>query len=120
MRIGIAIAMIVAGLLMALAINLMVLPGYYLFLAADLPFGRFFGPFHGDHWLPVAMQMQLFWAPALPASLWAAHKIIPASWAATRGRRWPAVLLLAAAFAFVWAVALSMLLHWQAVGVIVE
>lgn len=120
MRTPMTVAILLAAALMLLANILMVLPGYYLFLAADLPFGHFFGPFHGDHWLPIAMQMQLFWAPALPASLWAAHKIIPASWAATRGRRWPAVLLLAAAFAFVWAVALSMLLHWQAVGVIVE
>jgi hypothetical protein len=101
------VALVLALLLVVAAGILMVLPGYYLFLAGDLPFGRFLGRFHGDNWLPVAMQMQLFWAPVLPASLWMARRL---PWAATRPRSW----LVAAVLCAVWAVCLATLLHWQA------
>jgi hypothetical protein len=88
---------------------LMVLPGYYLFMAGDLPFGRYLGPFHGDNWLPVAMQMQLLWAPALPAGWWVAQRRFGPG---VKGRS----LALAAAIAAVWAVVLATLLHWQALS----
>ncbi len=101
------VALVLAVLLVVAANVLMVLPGYYLFLAGDLPFGRFLRPFHGDNWLPVAMQMQLLWAPVLPAGLWAAQRL---SRRDARGR----ALLLAAAFAAGWAVVLATLLHWWA------
>jgi hypothetical protein len=101
------VALVVAVLLVVAANVLLVLPGYYLFLAGDWPFGRYLAPFHGDNWLPVAMQMQLLWAPMLPASWWAAQ-------------RWPGPadrlrsLLVAAGLCASWAVALATLLHWQA------
>ncbi|MFZ4552548.1 MAG: hypothetical protein ACOYNB_12065 [Aquabacterium sp.] len=58
-------------LAMGLAVSslvLFVLPGYYLFLVGDWLFGTQLGHIHGDNLLPIAMQVQMLWAPALPLS----------------------------------------------------
>lgn len=103
---GLGLALAVAALLMAATLFMMVLPGYWLFVAGDWPLGRFMRPFHGDHWLPFAFQMQLLWPPALPLLVWALGRALPAR----RGlARTLLVLLLA-----LWAVLLASGLHWLA------
>jgi hypothetical protein len=103
------VALVLAVLLVIAANLLMVLPGYYLFLAGDLPFGRHMAPFHGDNWLPVAMQMQLLWAPVLPAGWWVAQRRFGPGGQVKS-------LALAAALAAAWAVVLATLLHWHALS----
>lgn len=112
--IGIAVAL--AGVLMASSLFLFVLPGYYLFLIADYPLGGLFGPFHGDNWLPIAMQFQLLWPPVLPVAVWVAGKIAGRSgMSGLRGRNRTGLAVFLAAFvACSWGVVLATLLHWKA------
>lgn len=109
MGVPMKVALVAAVLLVIAANLLLVLPGYYLFRAGDLPFGRYLAPFHGDNWLPVAMQMQLLWAPVLPAAWWVAQKWFGPGHAARS-------LLLATGLAACWAVALATVLHWLALS----
>lgn len=71
---GMKLAISAAFVLLASALMLFVLPGFVIYQAGDLPFGHHFGEVHGDSLLPIAMQTQLLWAPAIPVLYAAVRK----------------------------------------------
>lgn len=108
------VAIAVAGLLMLASLVLFVLPGYAVFVAGDLPFGRFFGHLHGDNLLPVAMQMQLMWSPVVPVAYALARRAarkVRARRAGAQAASLAAAVLVFAVCVYLWAVLLATAFH---------
>ena len=112
---GMGVAVAVAGLLMVSSLVLFVLPGYAVFIVGDMPFGRYFGHVHGDNWLPIAMQMQLLWAPMVPVAYALARRVARGVRSARGGGRITAAAVACGTFAggvYLWAVLLATALHY--------
>jgi hypothetical protein len=105
---GLKACIFLAAALAGSSLFLLVLPGYYLYLAGDLPFGARFGRVHGDNLLPIAMQVQVLWAPMLPIAYALAARL-HRRMAGLAGLA--AVTVLALCLLYGWAVVLAVMFH---------
>lgn len=102
------ISIVLALMLAGSSLVLFVLPGYYIYLIGDAVISPYLGHVHGDNLLPIAMQVQLLWAPALPLSTWFAQQFF---------RRAPSRARLLQAFGlalllmYAWATTLAWVFH---------
>jgi hypothetical protein len=116
LTLGMKVALASALVLVAGAFVLFVLPGFAIYQAGDLPFGGHFGAIHGDNLLPIAMQVQLLWAPAIPIGYALVRRWL---WSSATGARHSSSirsLVSGAVFAIIlyaWAVLLAVFFHSQ-------
>lgn len=63
---GMRATLVASVLLVISCFFLFIIPGYWMYLAGDFPFGDQFGVVHGDNLLTISMLTQLLVAAALP------------------------------------------------------
>lgn len=112
---GLGLALAVAGLLMLSGFFLMGVPGVYIFMAGDYPFGRYLGKVHGDHILEIGFWTNMLWPPVIPVALLLVHRVIPSPantkalpYSLPQKLRAPCLFM---AILYAWAVVLAALFH---------
>lgn len=112
---GLGLALAVAGLLMLSGFSLMGVPGVYIFMAGDYPFGRYLGKVHGDNILEIGFWTNMLWPPVIPVALLLVHRVFPGpanteAFPSSLSRKFGAPSLFMAIL-YAWAVVLAALFH---------
>lgn len=105
---GLAIAIWLSVALLALDLFLMGMPGRFILLVGDSPFGDRWLPIHGDRWIEISIWVGLLWPPAIPLCYLAVRRLRSAdsSLGSRLGRGLALALLL-----YAWAVVLASAFH---------